>query len=583
MSSTIKAHDENSRSGIAIPTFVTSPLVILVIALVAVCLILSLPLSVPIGPMYWDVYIYYDAANRIFSGQVPALDFFAPVGPLGYYLFAGWLSMFPNGQPALMAHWSLLAVSAPLMALVIWDVGSRSRAIALALLVPFLIFALLPFNVREFYPFPGSDAFGVYNRQICQMLYVLMAGIMFARDRRLLTVVITLVMTAMFFLKITGFVAGGIIAAYALLAGRVSLRSALVSSFAFVAILGAIELTTGEVSVYIHDILLLVKMNSGTLVPRLLQSASLNFGILAPTGILALLLLWSDRQGLWKKAANGLGKRNIAEAASFLDSTALWLLVALFAGILFESQNTGSQALIFLWPVILTVLMQVGPLIARPALFVAIVGLAATVTIPSMVAVAEQATRAYVGAAKNIRMTSSNLKTLGNVSMRPEVATRVERMLKIYPEHQDFYNDMALAGELPAPMLYSDFDFQIAYLTITDQAVEAIRKLEAAKGIRFETMGSLNFVNPFPWLMDRTAPLYVSIGADPLRTVPDASAREQEVMRSTDIVLYPTCPSTLANVMLYDMYAASLSGHSRVKLTECYDAFINAKFASALQ
>ncbi|MCB1468232.1 MAG: hypothetical protein KDK08_14060, partial [Rhizobiaceae bacterium] len=157
------------------------------------------------------------------------------------------------------------------------------------------------------------------------------------------------------------------------------------------------------------------------------------------------------------------------------------------------------------------------------------------------------------------------------------------RMLKIYPEHQDFYNDMALAGELPAPMLYSDFDFQIAYLTITDQAVEAIRKLEAAKGIRFETMGSLNFVNPFPWLMDRTAPLYVSIGADPLRTVPDASAREQEVMRSTDIVLYPTCPSTLANVMLYDMYAASLSGHSRVKLTECYDAFINAKFASALQ
>lgn len=39
--------------------------------------------------MYWDLYIYFDTANRIFNEQVPNVDFFTPVGPLGYWLFAG--------------------------------------------------------------------------------------------------------------------------------------------------------------------------------------------------------------------------------------------------------------------------------------------------------------------------------------------------------------------------------------------------------------------------------------------------------------------------------------------------------------
>ena len=90
-----------------------SPLLLLAVALAAVLLLLSLPLSLPIGPMYWDVLIYYDAANRIFDGQMPVVDFFTPVGPLGYYLFAGWLTLFPNAQPVLIAHWSLLASPCP--------------------------------------------------------------------------------------------------------------------------------------------------------------------------------------------------------------------------------------------------------------------------------------------------------------------------------------------------------------------------------------------------------------------------------------------------------------------------------------
>jgi hypothetical protein len=82
--------------------------------------------------------------------------------------------------------------------------------------------------------------------------------------------------------------------------------------------------------------------------------------------------------------------------------------------------------------------------------------------------------------------------------------------------------------------------------------------------------------------MDRSAPLYIAIGADPTRAVPDPGSQEENAVANTDLVLYPTCPPTTANAMLYDMYRQGLAKHRRIKLDACYDAFINPKFASAL-
>ena len=196
-------------------TWLTSPVSILAITALVMAAFLALPLNVPIGPMYWDLLIYFDAANRLFSGQVPATDFFAPVGPLGYYLFAGGVKLFSNAQPLLLVHWSLFAVTAPLIALALWRVDQRSRATALALLLPFLVFAVLPFNTREFYSFPGSDGFGIYNRQVCQLLYVLTVALIYLRDQRLLLISIVAGMTGLFLTKITGFVSGGLLCAFA--------------------------------------------------------------------------------------------------------------------------------------------------------------------------------------------------------------------------------------------------------------------------------------------------------------------------------------------------------------------------------
>ena len=293
----------------------TSPLLWLVGAIALVVALLSVPLSVPIGPMYWDVLIYYDAANRIFAGQLPIVDFFAPVGPLGYGLFAGWLALFPDAQPSLIAHWSILAVTAPLMALVVADVDRRSRAVSLALLLPFLFYALLPFNSRGFYPHPGSDAFGIYNRQVCHLLYVLVAGLLFMRGQRALAVVVAVVMAVLFFTKITGFLAGGLIASYALAVGRLSARQVLAVALSLLAFAGLLELWAGMVSTYVADIVLLVEKNSGTLLPRISQAISQSFGVVVPTIALAILGLGFDR-------------RRIA-----LGHPSFWLIVILVAGI----------------------------------------------------------------------------------------------------------------------------------------------------------------------------------------------------------------------------------------------------------
>src|SRR5690606_19591055 len=160
----------------------SAPLFWLAVALILLIVLLSFQLSAPIGPMYWDSYIYFDAAQRIKMGQVPNLDFATPVGPLGYYLFAWGQSLFPKAQPLLLVQWSILIVAAPLMFWLLAELRSQSRTTGFLLLVPFLVFATFPANTQSFYPYPGLDGFGIYNRHTSLLLYVLMCGLMFMRD-----------------------------------------------------------------------------------------------------------------------------------------------------------------------------------------------------------------------------------------------------------------------------------------------------------------------------------------------------------------------------------------------------------------
>ncbi len=550
-------------------------------ALLLACLPFALivTLAMPIGPMYWDHYIYLDAANRISDGQIPSVDFFAPVGALGYYLFALWQKVFPNGSPLLLSSWSLLTVTAPLMALVIADVQKRSVAMAYGLLLPFLLFSILPFNTGEFYPYPGSDGFGIYNRQICQLLYVLAAALVFVRGWKTLATVLALSMLGLLFVKVTGVVSGVLLCLMAFAAGRLPLRSAIASGLIFFAIIGIVEVSSGIVSAYVDDILALVILNDTSLLPRLLQAASLNFGIVLACGTLCLTLLGSNITTFLQKSQALVAKPGFSAFGKFADQPFFWLGSFVLAGLLFESQNTGSQAFIFLWPLLLAIMIDTlerkGP---SPA-FAVVAVLALGAALPSTAIVAQKAARAWIGSVNNTPIESHNLKTMGAVSIRNILELRAQRIRQSYIEDRPTYEAIAKAGELPSFLLYSDFEFQSLWLETTDQAVSALHAFEADRKVRFETIMAIDFTNPFPWLMDRHAPKYIAIGADPYRAVPAPGERVNEAISTVDVALYPTCPPTTARLKLLSLYEPALAkNHSRITLTPCFDAFVRRDF-----
>ena len=107
---------------------------------------LLLPVFMPLGSNYWDLSLYLDAAHRIANGQTPNKDFLTPVGPLVYYLFYAVNRVFPSAHPLLSTQWSILPVALPLFAIVLQEIDKSSRAAALALSLPFLLFVALPLN-----------------------------------------------------------------------------------------------------------------------------------------------------------------------------------------------------------------------------------------------------------------------------------------------------------------------------------------------------------------------------------------------------------------------------------------------------
>ncbi|MDZ7823432.1 MAG: hypothetical protein U5K75_04905 [Ahrensia sp.] len=160
------------------------------------------------------------------------------------------------------------------------------------------------------------------------------------RSTWMMGLVIGLAMTVLFSVKITAFLAAGLLCAYGLLSGKISLASTLTAIVLSAVMLAIAELTTGIVLAYISDIFLLVTSNEGGLASRLLQGASRTFGISAPAALMALVLLLTHK---WER----------------LDHPSMWIFATVVAGIFFESQNTGGQELIFMIPVMVYVMTKV--------------------------------------------------------------------------------------------------------------------------------------------------------------------------------------------------------------------------------
>ncbi|WP_299860953.1 hypothetical protein [uncultured Hoeflea sp.] len=541
---------------------------LLAVFVAVLALMQTLPLVLPIGPMYWDVLVYYDAIGRIWQGQAPVHDFFAPVGPLEYYLaaFSAWL--FPEANPVLLTQWIWLPVTVPVMALILWDVAGRGLKVSLGLLLPFMLVTALPFNVIDFYPYPGTDGFGIYNRHGAHLLYLLTAAVLFVRSPVIQTIVLSVLLLSAAFCKITAFLAAGPILLFGLLLGRIRLTAAIAAALICIGLTGVVELTTGIVSLYVRDIILLASENTHAVLPRFLTAISQHFNVMGAGGLLAIVLLAAALTG--QPAAGGREDGN--GLARAFDAPWFWVGLLLVCGLFYETQNTGSHAFILLWPALLMILAR--PLAEYGRFAVAILVLAGFTAIPDISGMLHKASRTAAVAPGYVKIDAPDLGPIGRASAKPIFVEQAERMRGIYVAHRETYAAIAETEALPSFLQFSDPDFQYLLLSEMQAAVVAIKQLEARSGRRFETVLNLDFANPFPFILERKGAYHVAIGADPYRALPELSEETRAAVAATDLVLSPVCPLLHSRKLIKEHYAPALTDHDKIALTPCFDAYL---------
>jgi hypothetical protein len=513
-----------------------------------------------------------DTAYRMSRGQLPHVDFFVPVGSLGYALYIITAKVFPAAHTLLAVHYAILIIALPLMVFIVMEAQKRSRAEAMALAIPFVIFALIPINGLELYPSPGFDGYGNYNRHVALLLYVLAANLLFVESRTKAASIAVVLLAALFMVKVTGFVVGFLLVVHALLAGRLSLRACVITAVMAMLALGLVEWRNGLISAYVTDIIELVSINTGSLLPRILTVLSVRFDVVAAASALTLLLFWRGRDVFVSNVRLALGGRSLPAFRNLLNAEWFWLLSLLLAGTIFETQNTGSHEYILIWPAILLVFRQLTiPWRKEDALVLILI--AATV-LPTPISIVHRAARAIASAPGYEALNVPLLGPLGRVSVKPDIMRQSRAMLSHYPSARASYEQFAKRGVLPSYILFSEIDFQVSWLVSVQQAAEAIQAYEKDNGKYFRRIVTLDFVDPLPVILQRDPLGDMSIGNDPTRTLAKLGAHAIAEIASTDAILLPLCPVTEARNAIAQAYAPSLAGRRLIALTPCFNMLV---------
>ncbi len=541
--------------------------VLLVAFLAAAVLMQILPLVLPVGPMYWDVLLYYDAVGRMNAGQWPILDFQVPVGPLEYWL--AWLNyqLFPNAHPLLLSQLEWLPITAPAMALIIWDAHKRSSMAVWGLLGAWVVYTALPFNDVIYNNFAGSDGYGIYNRHGSHLMFLTAATVLFVRSRVLQTILLTVLLLSLAFCKITAFGAVGPLLILGLLTRRIHPYVALSTALICIGFTGVLQLATGVVAGYVTDILVLAEENSGTLLPRFLTAISLRFDILFAGALLCVVLFW--REVLSFSRPRDREKRGFI---GLLDGDWVWIGLSLFCGLVFETQNTGGHPYLVAWPAILRMLLRPSDVFGRARFLIYV--LAAFAVVPAVSTIVHKAARVAALGNSYVALDEPILGPIGRISAKDVYVEQAERMRTFYIAHPEEMVEIAESGALPSFRMFAEHDYQYLLIKEMGLAARAVERLEARTGEHFRSVLTLDFANPFPFILKRPGTEHVTIGADPSRSIPTPDETTLTAVADTDLVFAPKCPFHHARLELLEIYGPALTDRVRAELTPCYDVLL---------
>ncbi len=560
--------DEAPRS------FWSNPYLIAGASMVLMLAGLAIAMHFAIGPSYWDLSIYLDAAHRIANGQKPNVDFLTPAGPLEYYLFYLTTLLFPNAHPLLSTQWSILFVALPLFLVVLKDIDARSRSLSLVLTAAFFCFALLPVNSAAHYPAPGFDGYGIYNRHPALLLYILVCALLFVEGRMRLQAIIGITLLCLFLSKITGFASGVLLVGYAFLARRIRFTDTIACAAAVIAALGLLEITTGIVSAYLKNMLQLAALNEGSFLRRYRAFVGSHVELFLPLGLAVLCLAFMQMRRA------GSIKLSLAGFRNWLDTDSAWLCAIVVSALIFEIQNTGSQEFIYLVPVLALALRRLWHRQERYRL-AAIFALAVT-AVPLITSIAYRGVQTLLSQSTYQRLDQPELGPLGQVSSRPGYFLRAAALNRHYVEARESYRKLAKEGVSHSDILTAEPDFQLAWLINTASAIRALQAFERNSGRRLETIYTFDFTDPMPYLLGRRPIRYVQIGLDPLRTLPPRDERMLSSIASADGILIPLCPVMPMREAIAARFAAAIEGRQRISLNACWDLLIRngSDFAS---
>jgi hypothetical protein len=548
--------------------FLTSPFLWLLAAAAIAAVVLHFPIRLPLGSNYWDIFTYTDSAYRMRLGQIPHVDFFVPVGALGYALLDLVQRIFPQAHTLLAVHLSLMLLTLPAMMVVAGFADRRSRVEALALVVPFLIFSLLPFNTLELYPSPGFDGHGNYNRHGAILLMVMASAVLFIDNRRVASWIAVFMLAALFMTKITGFLVGVVILVHALFAGRVSLRGMIEAALVIAVALGVVEWRWGMISAYVVDIVTLVRSNTHFLLPRILTVLSTKFGVIAPAVVLILCVMWREREHVFAF----LRRPGLVSIGRLADTDSAWLASLLAVGIVYETQNTGSQEFIMMWPAILRLFRKIAVPFGRAEL--ALLTIVAAIALPTPVQIIHRAARAVASAPAYQPLPTPTLGPTARLSVKPDILNHAREMMGHYADNRASFEAIAKRGILPSYIMFNEPDFHASWMMTVEEAAQALLAYERANNIRFERTYTLDFTDPLTIALGRIPPMEVSIGNDPTRTLMALNERAKAEIASLDAILVPKCPVTTARNNIRKAYEPYIAGRRTVELTSCFDMLL---------
>ena len=482
---------------------------------------------IPYGRAVWDFVFILDGAYRIGLGQMPHVDFGSPIGALTLYLTYFAERLFPGGQPFVGLHalaWLIMvppfAVLAPRMHRG-WTFAASFAVLALVVLVPY---TLDPTMLSEI------SYFATYNRFATGILFL--AGLWFVLPKaRGDGVLLGYLFTALLFLKITAALAMLGLVTSAVLLGRARPIVLFVMLLVAGAVAGLIELATGLVSGYLHDIVLMSTLNRGGSFYRLCSAAVHNWLPLVVTAtILVLAAIELDFTGKARRPIDFV--RDALARQTFAVDTTLLVAASLFA----ESQNTGGVGLI----AATSALFHPGLRIERGWRLTAAAVLAATLVLP----LADVAVKRVVSALVRERQGTTDhgfAKFLPGMRVPTSTLAGSRLMTRLQREWLPYLEGIDADGfDLDGDPTNTSPASRAAWATSVAEAAANFQRLGyAAKAHRYTT---IDFAESFPRLLGLTPARGTTLAMDFMRTVPAYSiAQASAYLADADGVFFRTC------------------------------------------